>query len=207
MDPPAFVFLFGLPSFPSGRGRSNGPITAFEAHGWQDLSRGVGEIEAATRTVSPRRAWAVRPSEFKRAVYPIGGTSGVHGLIDIGLWCVPILPLVPFAPQRSNAGSRRVPTFPTAEAQARHRISVTQRLPAVTVGSWLVPCRRRAGDCTGPRAVTSTISPGSCGAHYRARPLRAASNAACSSASSKRRNSTRGVPAASLTAQVGEGVR
>jgi hypothetical protein len=64
--------------------------------------------------------------------------QGVHGLIDIG--------------------SRRVPTFPTAEAKARHRISVTQRLPAVTVGSWLVPCRRRAGDCTGPRAVTSTIS-------------------------------------------------
>ena len=64
--------------------------------------------------------------------------QGVHGLIDIG--------------------SRRVPTFPTAEAKARHRISVTQRLPAVTVGSWLVPCRRRVGDCTGPRAVTSTIS-------------------------------------------------
>jgi len=35
---------------------------------------------------------------------------------------------------------------------------VTQRLPAVTVGSWLVPCGRRAGDFTGPRAVTSTIS-------------------------------------------------
>jgi hypothetical protein len=57
-----------------------------------------------------------------------------------------------------DIGSRRVPTFPTAEAKARHRISVTQRLPAVTVGSWLVPCRRRAGDCTGPRAATSTIS-------------------------------------------------
>src|SRR5450756_728049 len=52
--------------------------------------------------------------------------QGVHGLIDIG--------------------SRRVPTFPTAEAKARHRISVTQRLPAVTVGSRVEEGRATAPD-------------------------------------------------------------
>ena len=45
LDPPAFAFLFALPSFPSGRGRSNGPITAFEAVGF----RNSVEFDVATQ--------------------------------------------------------------------------------------------------------------------------------------------------------------
>jgi hypothetical protein len=111
---------------------------------------------------------AMRPFDF--AVEPRRGWPDVD-VLDAFVQEVPVEASLELGSIVGFSAVRRVP-----------RISDCRRLPSAA-GS----CRVEEGRATSPDQGRSPalFPPGSCGAHYRARPLRAASNAACSSASSK----------------------